>query len=90
LNRQYGYPHNVISQGLVVAAIPLVEIPLNSSDLFDPLVIRLKRKWVEHKYGSITMVEAFQQELIWVQSKDPVIGEGTWNGAIEKEDIIHS
>ncbi len=36
------------------------------------------------------MVEAFWQNLIRVQSKDSVPREGTWNGSIEKEDIIRS
>jgi hypothetical protein len=58
LRRQHGHPHNAISQGAVIAGEPLIQITYLGCVIV-PNAVLLKRKWVEYKYGSITIVEAF-------------------------------
>jgi hypothetical protein len=89
LTRQYWYPHNAIAQGAVIAGEPLIEKTC-SNVIFGPNAVLLERESVEYKYGSITMVEAFRQDLIRVQSGDSVKSEGIWKGSVEKEDVNRS
>jgi len=58
LKRQHWYPHNAIAQSAVIAGEPLIQI-IYLVCVTVPSAVLLKRKWVEYKYGSITIVEAF-------------------------------
>ena len=89
MRRQYWYPHNAISQDTVIAGEPLIEKTCNSV-IFGPKAVPLNRESVEYEYGSITMVEAFCQDLIRVQSKDSAKREATWKGLVEKDDVNRS
>jgi hypothetical protein len=89
LRRQYWYPHNAIAQGPVIAGEPLIEKNCNSV-IFGPEAVPLNRESVEHEYASITMVEAFCQDLIRVQSSDSAKREAIWKGSVEKDDVNRS
>jgi dihydrofolate reductase len=84
---QYWYPHDTISQGAVIPNVPLISKTLKCV-IFESEAIKLKRKSIEHKYRSISIVEAFPQKLIRVQTRDPVPRQVIWNGSIEKDQII--
>jgi hypothetical protein len=84
--RQHRYPHNIISQGAVIADDPLIQKTCMSV-ILESETVQLERESVEDKYRSIAIVEAIWQNLVRVQSKDPVPRQGTRNGSVEKGDI---
>jgi hypothetical protein len=89
LRRQYWYPHNVISQGAVVADQTLLE-KNGITVIFDPGSIQLQRERVEYEYGSIAVVKAVCQELIQVQSVESPKPEEIWQGSVEKGEVSRS